>query len=143
MSGGRDVTSYTVPEGVAYIRFSATGLLTGNNVAVVASAEKTDYEEYGATYHYVLKPEAHNDEHIRDITTEVIEAADIKSDEVWAAPIVVGITASRFELDVPEDAPLGAVVVPEGSNAESIKVWGKNYFHNDTGAAGYGARRHR
>ena len=136
LSGGRDKASYEVPEGVAFIRFSANALSTASNVAVVASAEKMDFEPYRVTERYVLKPEAHDDEHIREIVDNVVGDFDFESSKVWAAPIVVGVAGKYFEIDSPADGEsFPEVRVPEGSAATSIKVWGKNHFNNEKGAA--------
>lgn len=135
VSGERNLTSYTVPEGVAYIRFSATGMLTAMNPAVVASAEKMDYEPYGEQVSYTLKPECHDDDHIKEIVGEVVGDFDFEDNEVWAPPIVEGVTTSRFEIDNPGDQVLQEVLVSEGSTAESIRIWGKNHFRNEKGAA--------
>lgn len=70
-ASGRSLTSYTVPEGVAFIRFSSNVLATVNYPAVVAAAGLVDYEPYEATTTYELKPESHDDDHIREIAEEV------------------------------------------------------------------------
>lgn len=67
VSGDRNISKYSVPDGVAYIRFSATGLSTNNNQSVVASADKKDYESYEIKTVTVLKSENYDDDHIRDV----------------------------------------------------------------------------
>lgn len=72
VSGERNLTSYTVPDGVSYIRLSSTGLSTGSNIAVVASGEKQDYEPYEVRTVRVLSSDSYDDEHIREIAEEAV-----------------------------------------------------------------------
>lgn len=134
LSGERNLTSYTVPDGVEFIRFSGAEMMSHTNIAVMASADKMDYAPYGEIIHYQLKPEVHDNEYIREIAEDVISNADIDTSEIWAAPIIEGVTASRFEIESAGDETIGEVTVPEDSRAESIRIWGKNHFHNDKGA---------
>ncbi len=75
-SAGVDtITQYTVPEGVAFIRFSNSNVNTveaiANSHMFVASDVLTDFEPYTeGVKKTVLKPEHHNDEHIKALIEE-------------------------------------------------------------------------
>ena len=68
-SEANPVRAYTVPDGVKYIRFSATQLLNIASqptvgYAFVASTELVPWEAFESTAKKVLKAECHNDNHI-------------------------------------------------------------------------------
>ncbi len=70
--GARSVEVYTVPDNVSYIRISSGVLATSGNVlfSILDSTEIVDYVPYGAnevTIIYRLRPESHNDSHIKAV----------------------------------------------------------------------------
>lgn len=80
-SSGTNVTQYTVPDGVHYIRFYSTHLqatndLTKRMVAVSETGASVPFEPYAVTVTYVLRPENNNDEYIKSVIGEYVEAVN-------------------------------------------------------------------
>ena len=84
--GATNVSEFTVPEGVAFIRFSDSTYMNYNaHPAVVEGTTVLDYEEYFLPYRtFVLRPEATNDAHILDLIHEETESRHITNGMVYS-----------------------------------------------------------
>lgn len=77
--------SFTVPSGVAFIRFSDNSYMDAvSNPTIIKGTEVLDYSEYFEPYtSRILKSECNNDEHINDMITDRMQAVRHTSGMVY------------------------------------------------------------